>query len=90
MLDLRSGELAAAKNGSPLVVGTAASGHFIASDPAALLDHTHQVAFVNDGEALLLSRARARLFDMASGEELALESTTLEWQSEARISMQPR
>ncbi|HET6334646.1 MAG TPA: glutamine--fructose-6-phosphate transaminase (isomerizing) [Polyangiales bacterium] len=82
VLDLRSGELAAAKNGSPLVLGFDATGHFIASDPAALIEHTRQVAFVNDGEALLLHRGAARLFDMASGEELQLESTTLEWQPE--------
>jgi glucosamine--fructose-6-phosphate aminotransferase (isomerizing) len=80
VLDLRSGELAAAKSGSPLVVGTDATGHFIASDSAALVDHVPAVTFVNDGEALLLSRARARLFDMASGEELPLEPTVLDWQ----------
>jgi glucosamine--fructose-6-phosphate aminotransferase (isomerizing) len=81
-LDLRSGELAAAKSGSPLVVGMDATGHFVASDPAAFLEHTPSVAFVNDGEALLLTRERARLFDMQSGEELQLEPTALEWQAE--------
>jgi glucosamine--fructose-6-phosphate aminotransferase (isomerizing) len=82
VLDLRSGELAAAKSGSPLVVGTGESGHFVASDPAALLEHTRQVAFVNDGEALLLNRERARLFDIASGAELTLQPITLEWKPE--------
>jgi glucosamine--fructose-6-phosphate aminotransferase (isomerizing) len=82
VLDLRSGELAAAKSGSPLVVGVDATGHFVASDPAALLEHAPTVAFVNDGEALLLTRERARVFDMLSGDELQLEPTTLEWQPE--------
>lgn len=82
VLDLRSGELAAAKSGSPLVVGIEETGHFIASDPAALLDHTRKVAFVNDGEALLMTRDHVRLYDMRSGEELPLEPTTLEWQPE--------
>jgi glucosamine--fructose-6-phosphate aminotransferase (isomerizing) len=82
VLDLRSGELAAAKNGSPLVLGIDPSGHFIASDPAALLEHTREVAFVQDGEALLCTGEHARVFDIASGRELELRPETLEWPAE--------
>jgi glutamine---fructose-6-phosphate transaminase (isomerizing) len=82
VLDLRSGELAAAKSGSPLVIGTDPTGHFIASDPAALLEHTREVAFVDDGQALLVNRERARLFDMQTGEERELVRAVLEWTPE--------
>ena len=80
VLDMRRGEMVAAKSGSPLCVGLAESGYLLASDHAALLDHTRRVCFVRDGQAVLLKRTGARLFDMASGQELMPEVTNVEWQ----------
>lgn len=82
VMDLRSGELVAAKSGSPLVLGFHETGHFIASDQTALLDHTREVAVIEDGQALLVTRDHARLFEIASGAELSLVRSTLEWQPE--------
>ncbi|HKP61696.1 MAG TPA: glutamine--fructose-6-phosphate transaminase (isomerizing) [Polyangiales bacterium] len=81
-LDLRSGELAAAKSGSPLVLGLGADGHFIASDPAALLPHTRELTFVEDGQAVSLDGDRARLFEIATLRELEPETVTVDWQPE--------
>lgn len=81
VLDVQTGQMAAAKSGSPLVLGVAESGHFLASDHCALLEHTRTVAFVRDGQAVLVDRDRARLFEMDSGEELTPELTTVEWES---------
>ena len=83
VLDMRRGEMVAAKSGSPLCVGIAESGYLLASDHAALLDHTRRVGFVRDGQAVLLKRTGARFFDMASGQEVTPELTTVEWQPAA-------
>jgi glutamine---fructose-6-phosphate transaminase (isomerizing) len=82
VLDLRSGELAAAKSGSPLVLGVDDTGHFIASDQAALLEHTQKLCFVRDGQAILLSRERARLFEIANLQEIEPELVTVDWRPE--------
>jgi glutamine---fructose-6-phosphate transaminase (isomerizing) len=83
VLDMRRGEMVAAKSGSPLCIGYADSGHLLASDHAALLDHTRRVCFVRDGQAVLITGGAARLFDMASGQEVPAEITTVEWQPTA-------
>ncbi|HEX4447570.1 MAG TPA: glutamine--fructose-6-phosphate transaminase (isomerizing) [Polyangiaceae bacterium] len=83
VLDVRSGTLAAAKTGSPLVIGFGRDGQFLASDAAALLEHTRSVAFVGEGQAVLLDGDRARLFDLATGTESAPAITTVTWEAES-------
>jgi glucosamine--fructose-6-phosphate aminotransferase (isomerizing) len=83
ILDVATGTLAAAKTGSPLVVGFGGDGHFLASDAAALLDHTRAVTFVSEGQAVLLDRHRARVFDLGTGLESAPEITTVTWEAES-------
>ncbi|HZT96261.1 MAG TPA: glutamine--fructose-6-phosphate transaminase (isomerizing), partial [Chloroflexota bacterium] len=79
VLDGETGQICAAKNGSPLVVGWDDSGCYLASDPTALLDHTRRLIFVEDGQAVRLEPAGPRLFDIASGAELEPEVRTVDW-----------
>jgi glucosamine--fructose-6-phosphate aminotransferase (isomerizing) len=82
VLDVRSGQLAAAKNGSPLVLGWSDSGSLLASDYSALLEHTRRVTFVEDGQAALVGDRSIRLFDVVTGTELTPEITQVEWAAE--------
>ena len=51
MLDAREpGRIIAARNGSPVILGIGDKEMFVASDVAALVRHTHQVAYLDDGE----------------------------------------
>ncbi len=43
-------KIIAARNGSPLVIGIGEGENFVASDAAALIDHTRQVVYMEDGE----------------------------------------
>ena len=79
IFDAATGTIAAAKNGSPLCIGFAASEHFLASDHVAFLIHTRRVAFVRDGEALLLTGGSVRVFEIESGRETKPDVTTVEW-----------
>jgi glutamine---fructose-6-phosphate transaminase (isomerizing) len=83
VLDVSSGQLAAAKSGSPLVLGWSDEGHLLASDYSALLEHTRRVTFVDDGQAALVRRDGIRLFDVESGRELVPTITEVEWQAAA-------
>lgn len=81
VLDVRRGEMVAAKSGSPLCIGFADSGYLLASDHVALIEHTRKVAFVRDGQALSITRAGVRMFDMASGQSVSPEITDVAWQA---------
>ncbi|MFQ5799768.1 MAG: glutamine--fructose-6-phosphate transaminase (isomerizing), partial [Bacteroidota bacterium] len=45
-----------ARKGSPLVIGVGDSENFVASDAAALVSHTHQVVYLDDGEIACVTR----------------------------------
>lgn len=81
VLDVHTGQIAAAKSGTPLVVGRAPFGHLLASDHSALLAHTRCVTFVRDGQAVALAASELRLYDIETGEELIPESSTVEWEA---------
>ncbi len=59
------GKIVAAKMDSPLVLGLAKNGNFLASDVSALLDHTDDVIFVENGEMLILTENTYRISDRA-------------------------
>ena len=71
VLDRQAQCIAVAKNGSPLVLGQAADGNYLASDSSALLDHTRRLTFLEDGEAALLEADNVAVYDVASGQRKA-------------------
>ncbi len=83
VLDVRAGTLAAAKSGSPLVLGWTDDAQLVASDFSALLEHTRRVTFVADGQAALLTSDRCRVFDVATERERAPDVTEVEWEATA-------
>ncbi|MDQ5822812.1 MAG: glutamine--fructose-6-phosphate transaminase (isomerizing) [Chloroflexota bacterium] len=81
-LDVCTGELAAVKNGSPLVVGLGDGATYLASDQAALLAHTDRLVFVRDGQAVSLWPDHASLIDSLTGTPLPLEVEQVRWRPE--------
>lgn len=45
-----------ARKGSPLLVGVGKNEHYVASDAAAIVNHTRKVAYLEDGEIAVLRR----------------------------------
>jgi glucosamine--fructose-6-phosphate aminotransferase (isomerizing) len=82
VLDPRLGCIAAAKNGSPLVLGWGADGNYVASDSSALLDHTRRLTFLDDGEAALISQNQVTVYDVASGLERQPRIWDITWEQE--------
>jgi len=58
-------EVVAARHGPPLVLGLGENEQFLASDPAALLHHTRDVVFLENGDLARLTPDRAEVLDLA-------------------------
>lgn len=70
--------LIAAKAGSPLVVGQGQGEYFVASDIPAMLSHTREMIFLNDGEMAVFSRASMEISTI-EGEAVSKQSKTITW-----------
>jgi len=72
------GKLIAAKLGSPLVVGQGVGEYFVASDIPAMLSHTREMIFLEDGEMVVFTTDRMLVTDLA-GTPLVKNVKTITW-----------
>jgi glucosamine--fructose-6-phosphate aminotransferase (isomerizing) len=62
--DKHPGEIAAAKNASPLVLGLGKDETFLASDVPAILEHTREVIFLDEGDVAAISAGKVAITDL--------------------------
>ncbi len=74
-------QLVVARLGSPIVLGIATDGNFVASDPSALLAHTKDVVYLKDGECAVL-QAHAYQVYAKTGGKLNRQPETIDWDIE--------
>ncbi|NIM48300.1 MAG: glutamine--fructose-6-phosphate transaminase (isomerizing) [Gemmatimonadales bacterium] len=72
------GTLVAARHGSPLLLGLGENEHWVASDAAAILAHTRDVVYLDDGEIAVIRRDSYEITDMETTRVEKLVRT-LEW-----------
>lgn len=75
-------EIIVARMGSPIVLGLGSDGNFVASDPSALLVHTKDVVYLEDGEIARVTRESYEVKTIA-GEKRKKEPETVSWDAEA-------
>lgn len=71
----------AARSGSPLILGVGDGEYFVASDASAIVEHTNQVVYLNDGEMVVI---RPTGFEVTTIDNVILDKEThrLEWDLE--------
>ncbi|HCP48471.1 MAG TPA: glutamine--fructose-6-phosphate transaminase (isomerizing) [Deltaproteobacteria bacterium] len=74
-------KLVVARNGSPIVLGVGDSEMFVASDAPALVAHTKQVVYLEDGEIAVLSPEGFRTTDL-SDRTIQKDVNELDWEIE--------
>jgi glucosamine--fructose-6-phosphate aminotransferase (isomerizing) len=72
----------AARKDAPLVAGMGKTGSFIASDVTALIEHTRDVYFLNDGEIAALYRDHIDIYG-DEGEAVHRETSHVDWDIES-------
>ena len=73
--------IVAARRGSPLVLGFADHGTFLASDVPAFIEHTRRVSYPEDGDVIHVTADGATVYD--DGEKVSREVVEVEWDAEA-------
>ncbi len=73
--------LVGARQGSPLVVGIGAGESFLASDVTAIIGHTRQVVYLEDGEMVCLSPGELRTTDLKD-QEVQKKVESVSWELE--------
>jgi glucosamine--fructose-6-phosphate aminotransferase (isomerizing) len=76
--DLHPDRVIAAKNASPMVVGVGQGEMFLASDVPALLEHTREVLFLEDGDIAELTRGGIEVTNV-EGLRLIRPPKTITW-----------
>ncbi len=82
MAESEPDRLVAARSGCPLVLGRAGDSAWIASDVTAMLAHTRDVVFLEEGDLAVVTRTGDRILDR-QGRPAARPTTRIAWDAKA-------
>lgn len=75
-------EIIVARMGSPIVLGIGTDEYFVASDASALLAHTKEVVYLDDGDIAVVTKTGYHITN-AEGNRKEIPPETIEWDIDA-------
>lgn len=82
LLNAKSDELIAVKNGSPLAIGLGKNCNLISSDVWALADHTERIIFLEDNQLAKITAHAVTIYDVLSGKKMKPKVCRLDLKSQ--------
>ena len=82
MSEHEPGVIVIGRMGSPIVLGIGTDGHFVSSDPSALVSHTKDVVYLDDGEVAVITKDSYSISSL-SGEARQKTPQKVAWDFEA-------
>lgn len=80
--EYHEGQLVVARLGSPIVIGIGSDGNFVSSDPSALLAHTKDVVYLEDGDCAVIEKDRYKIFTI-HGKDRKRALERIQWDVES-------
>lgn len=80
-INTQTHQIAAAKNGSPLIIGIGNKEYFVASDAAAILPHTRKIIFLKDNQLITLDQ-NLQLYSLPKGHIVKPKIEKIDWKIE--------
>ena len=72
------GQIIAARQSSPLVIGVGEGEYFLASDATPIIEYTNKVIYLNDGDIAVINRNDLKVYDSNSTSESEIKITELQ------------
>lgn len=82
VLDVKSEQIVACRDGSPLVAGLGDKEYFLASDVTPFLPYTQKAIFINDRQGAVLNKKGIKIYDLDRGKEKKVQPRLINWQIE--------